>query len=100
MKYLTIEEGKDYRKIAKIMTAAGFKMNHATARNIFFSSMRKFFINLCDNLQIEKDKNVDRLMKDQYVHDLLVDVLHKAFMENKTASHTKPANEEMITNEV
>jgi ketopantoate reductase len=99
MKYLTIEEGKDYRKIAKIMTAAGFKMNHATARNIFFSSMRKFFVNLCENLQIEKDKNVDRLMKDQYVHDLLVDVLHKAFMENKLEIQQKSETTE-INNEI
>ena len=82
MKYLTIEEGKDYREIAKLMTNAGYKMNHATARNIFFSSMKKFVNNLCDNLQIERNNNVDRLMYDQHFHDLLVDVMHKAFMDN------------------
>ena len=33
--------GEDYRSIAEKMTADGHKMNHATARNVFLSALRK-----------------------------------------------------------
>jgi len=33
--------GEDYRTIAEKLTASGYKMNHATARNIFLSAMYK-----------------------------------------------------------
>ena len=35
------EGGQDYRTIAETMTAAGSKMNHATARNVFISALCK-----------------------------------------------------------
>ena len=37
----SIENGLDYRSIAEIMSAEGYKMNHATARNIFLKAMKK-----------------------------------------------------------
>ena len=33
--------GDDYRTIAEKMSDSGFKMNHATARNVFLSALRK-----------------------------------------------------------
>lgn len=36
-----IEGALDYRSIAEQMTSTGDKMNHATARNVFMSAMRK-----------------------------------------------------------
>ena len=33
--------GEDYRTIACEMTSRGHKMNHATARNVFLSALRK-----------------------------------------------------------
>jgi hypothetical protein len=36
-----LEGALDYRRIAEHMTSAGDKMNHATARNLFMSAMRK-----------------------------------------------------------
>ncbi len=33
--------GEDYRSIANKMTTQGYKMNHATARNVFLSALRK-----------------------------------------------------------
>ena len=33
--------GEDYRSIALKMTKHGHKMNHATARNVFLSALRK-----------------------------------------------------------
>ena len=42
--YATVTEfsdGADYRAIAERMTKAGYKMNHATARNVFLGALRK-----------------------------------------------------------
>ena len=33
--------GADYRTIANEMSSQGYKMNHATARNVFLSALRK-----------------------------------------------------------
>ena len=33
--------GSDYRSIAEKMSSNGYKMNHATARNVFLSALRK-----------------------------------------------------------
>jgi hypothetical protein len=38
--YATVEEGGDYRSIAEAMTAAGFRMNHSSARNHFLAVMK------------------------------------------------------------
>ena len=41
--YATVKEfdgGADYRAIAQKMSDHGFKMNHATARNVFLSALR------------------------------------------------------------
>ena len=38
--YATVKEGMDYRAISQIMSENGFKMNHATARNVLLSAMR------------------------------------------------------------
>lgn len=37
----TFSGGSDYRAIAEEMTKAGYKMNHATARNVFLSALTK-----------------------------------------------------------
>jgi alkyl sulfatase BDS1-like metallo-beta-lactamase superfamily hydrolase len=37
----TFSGGEDYRTIANVMTQKGYKMNHATARNVFLSALRK-----------------------------------------------------------
>ena len=36
-----VEHAMDYRKIAEYMTGQGYKMNHATARNVFVRAMSK-----------------------------------------------------------
>ena len=40
--------GMDYRRIAEKMTEDGYKMNHATARNVFLSAMRKLAAPVCE----------------------------------------------------
>lgn len=93
MKYLTIDCGKDYREIAKIMTERGYKMNHATARNILFVGMKKFFKNLSYELKLEKNPNINSLLKNPEVHDILIDVLHENFAK------TENFNQETIEEE-
>ena len=40
--YATVtNQGLGYREIAEVLTAEGFKMNHATARNYFLRAMEK-----------------------------------------------------------
>jgi len=34
-------DGADYRTIAERMSSTGYKMNHATARNVFLGALRK-----------------------------------------------------------
>ncbi len=38
--YATVKDGMDYRAISDVMTSNGYKMNHATARNVLLSAMR------------------------------------------------------------
>jgi hypothetical protein len=39
--YITLDDGLDYRSIARILTEVGYeKMNHATARNTFLAGLR------------------------------------------------------------
>ena len=47
--YATVTDlsGMDYRSIAEKMTEEGFKMNHATARNVFVKGLSKIAREVC-----------------------------------------------------
>jgi hypothetical protein len=49
--------GDDYRSIAEKMTKSGYKMNHATARNVFLSALRKIAlpVHQINNLSTTED---------------------------------------------
>ena len=49
--------GDDYRTIANVMTKKGYKMNHATARNLFLSALRKLAkpVHKINNLSTTED---------------------------------------------
>lgn len=86
-KYITIKNGIDFRRIAKIMSKHDFKMNHATARNQLISAMNSLLEKTAENIgvKINKEKLQD-LIKEQIVHDSLSDVLcvaYKDYLENK-----------------
>jgi hypothetical protein len=53
----TFSGGEDYRTIASVMTQKGFKMNHATARNVFLSALRKIAkpVHQINNLPTSED---------------------------------------------
>lgn len=73
--YITLEDGTDYRTISKIMTSAGFQMNHATARNVFWVAIKNFLTNMGKNLT---DEEVEELLKDEDFHSALSDILFLA----------------------
>lgn len=83
-KYITLEEGVDFRTIAKIMTANDFKMNHATARNQLILAMEKLLTHVAAEVGGYKNKtadinfNLDDLLKDHNIHEYLSDVLYVA----------------------
>jgi hypothetical protein len=75
-KYITIEEGEDYRTIAAKMTTLGYKMNHATARNILLSGMYKFMQHMSESLgkQLTEEECTTLVMR-QDIHEVLGDIL-------------------------
>lgn len=82
MKYVTLEDGIDFRQIAKIMSDAGYQMNHATARNVLMMSLSNLFKSIAEEMGTEvTDAQVKAILKDQTVHEALSDVLYEAHQE-------------------
>jgi hypothetical protein len=83
-KYITIEEGEDYRTIASKMTSLGYKMNHATARNILLSGMRNFMQNMSEEVDnFLTEDQVEELVMRQDIHEILGDILPLCVNEEK-----------------
>lgn len=84
-KYITITEGEDYRTIASKMTNMGFKMNHATARNILLSGMRKFVKGISTELGHSlDDEQAEMLIMRQDIHEVIGDILALCTEEEKS----------------
>lgn len=80
--YITLDEGIDFRKIAAIMTKAGYKMNHATARNQLMSALQKLLTNIVKQTEVKPDREkIEEMMNSQDIHNALADVLHRAHVE-------------------
>lgn len=76
-KYVTIEEGQDFRTIAKTMTKHGYKMNHATARNVLISAIKKLLNYSAERIGVKiSETDMKKLIKDQTIHTALADVLY------------------------
>lgn len=83
-KYVTIDEGTDFRTIAKIMSENGFKMNHATARNVLIMAIKKLLSYSAERVGVKITENeLLSLIKDQEVHTALADVLYLAKQEER-----------------
>ena len=96
-KYITLGDGGcDFRQMAKIMTSAGFKMNHATARNQLIiaidSLLMKVGTMLNANITLE---DIEKLRNNQEIHDNLADVLYTAYkaLEEETEENEKNNDE-------
>lgn len=78
-KYVTLREGTDFRHIAKVMSAKGYKMNHATARNQLMQAIETLLNYTASDLGLTLSKDeLTELAKSQEVHDALQDVLYLA----------------------
>lgn len=82
-KYLTLENGTDFRTIARIMSELGFKMNHATARNQLNLAMHNLLMHIAKEAKGTrlKSSEIDELLLDQAIHDQLGEILYAAFHE-------------------
>ena len=86
-KYVTLEEGEDFRTIAKIMTDNGFIMNHATARNQLITSLEKLLMDFSERIRDTRSKipNVEKMMKEHSLNDDFSDMLYltyKSYLED------------------
>ena len=68
--------GLDYRKIAETMTEQGYKMNHATARNVFLRAMKK----LAEPLHAmygkdASDETITRVSKDPRFQESMFEIV-------------------------
>jgi cytidylate kinase len=79
MKYVTLEQGIDFRRIAQIMTDAGYQMNHATARNVLMMSLSHLVKHISGEMGAEvTEEQVKNILRDQKVHEALSDILFEA----------------------
>jgi len=79
MKYVTLEDGTDFRRIASIMTEAGWTMNHATSRNVLMTSLNKLVLFISTKMGGNlSEEQVKEILKDQNVHEALAEILHQA----------------------
>jgi hypothetical protein len=84
-KYVTIEDGIVFRKISKEMSDLGYSMNHATARNILISGIKKIIKQLAIRYN-NKELNEEELLAlatDQGIHNVLGELLFKVNEEIK-----------------
>lgn len=82
-KYITLDEGMDYRTISTLMSEAGWKMNHATVRDIFMSAMSKIVKDVIVRLDIQltEDELYD-VLKSNSMHRALQDILEELYDED------------------
>ena len=80
-KYITLDDGMDFRTIAKTMTAKGYPMNHATARNVYMSAMKKFFNTLMKELKLQSltEEQFESMLKSEHIHEAMSDLLYMAY---------------------
>lgn len=83
-KYITLESGVDFRKIAEVMTQAGYQMNHATARNQLMIALTKLLDDVAKQAGAKLSKaQLSKLLQNQTVHNALADILHVVHEEDQ-----------------
>ena len=72
--YATVtNQGLGYREIAEVLTAEGFKMNHATARNYFLRAMEKLAKPMVD--LVDTGRSAEDLAADPQFQDAMIEIL-------------------------
>jgi|TARA_R110002074_G_scaffold8119_2_gene34029 hypothetical protein len=76
--YATVKKfdgGNDYRTIASEMTARGFKMNHATARNIFLSALSKIAEPIQELHDSDATVSIQKAVRDPRFQESVAEIL-------------------------
>jgi len=71
--------GMDYRTIAEKMSGAGYKMNHATARNVFLRAMKKLAGPICQLHEVDDINRVARAIKDPRFQEGMIDIVRDIY---------------------
>lgn len=83
-KYITLEDGCDFRRIAQLMSEAGWEMNHATARNVLMSATSKLVKSVAGEVGAKlTEEELYSILKNQITHDSLQEILYQAYKELK-----------------
>jgi len=80
-KYITLKDGgADFREMARIMTEAGYKMNHATARNQLILAVKSLITHISSSLKVSvSSSQVEEMISNPEVHESLSDILFLAY---------------------
>lgn len=74
--YATVKDGMDYRAISEIMTKRGYKMNHATARNVLLSAMKTIATDIVQSQDIDINSvDIDQVAKSPLFQAGVADVI-------------------------
>jgi len=82
--YATVKQdcdGMDYRTIAEKMTDAGFKMNHATARNVFLKAMKKLAEPICEAYKSSDSQGSDDISRDPRFQSCMTEMVSSIYDE-------------------
>lgn len=95
--YITLDDGKDFRQIASIMSGLGFNCNHATVRNVLMSAMFKLIRHITDEIGEElTDEELIGILKNQNLHNSLQDVLHAGYAEFNSRTTNEQQQQQSI----
>jgi len=90
--YVTVEDGVDFRTIAKEVTLNGFPMNHATARNIVFEGIKTIASDLYEKntSSVPTEEKLNEIVNSRYFQESLPDFLFKICEESLAKKKTEP----------
>ena len=71
--------GMDYRTIAEKMSGDGYKMNHATARNIFLKAMKKIARPICTINGVVDEESVIKASRDPRFQEGLIEIVREIY---------------------
>ncbi len=76
--------GSNFREIARVLTKTGKTINHATARNLMVSRIKKLLQSVTSKLTGDSlpAETVADLMKNQETYQMISDLLHKVYTTN------------------
>jgi len=79
-KYITLNNGRNFRKVSKLMTKNGYIMNHATSRNVLMIALRKMLENIGQHFEVNfSEDKINELLQLKDFHEALSNILIKTY---------------------